>query len=379
MSEHFIGVMTGNSMDAADAVLWDFAYDVGVVRSARAPIPAALRAQLQALAHAETVNVRELLAAQNELTDVCVDAVAKLRLTSRDYYVGAIGCHGQTIAHRPADGATWQLLNGARLAEKTGLNVVCDFRSRDIASGGQGAPLAPFFHAAFFAGKAPCEIINIGGIANITRLNRYGEIAHAYDTGPGMLLMDAWAQKTGAGAYDEDGALAKQGKVDLALLQRLLAHPYFAQPAPKSCGREEFSLALLGDVAALPPEDVQATLLEFTARTIADAVQEKKVYLCGGGSCNAALVARLAELLPAALRSTADAGLDPQLVEAAAFAYLAKCHMDGRTLEANAVTGGKTRIAGARYPGESWLSQWKPPSAIRRAPPARTIRGRAAR
>lgn len=361
----YIGVMTGNSMDAADAVLMDFsaepsgapaaAHTARVLRSAHAPLPAPLREQLRALSSGAPIAVDMLLAAQNELTDACAAAVAQLQAAPDE--VRAIGCHGQTIAHRPAAAASWQILNGARLAERTGMDVICDFRARDIASGGQGAPFAPFFHQHFFAAHAPCDVINIGGIANLTRLNAAGELECAYDTGPGMVLMDAWMQRHGSAAYDDDGAFARQGAVDDALLQRLLAHPYLALPPPKSCGREEFSLALLPDNALPPPPAVQATLLEFTAQTIAaevckgrDKEQPATVFLSGGGSRNGALRARLAELLPAPPRLTADAGLDGQLVEAAAFAYLAKCFMERQPLAAAAVTGGATRLAGAHYP-----------------------------
>lgn len=349
MHERYIGVMTGNSMDAADAVLLEFApsQPLRLLESAQQLVPAALRTRLHALASGEEMRVSDLLAAQNDLTDLCAEAVAQLGADAAT--VRAIGCHGQSIAHRPAQAATWQILNGARLAERTQMDVVCDFRSRDIASGGQGAPLAPFFHQYFFAAFAPCEVVNIGGIANITRLNAQAQVVHAYDTGPGMVLMDAWMQRQGGAAYDRDGAFAQSGSVNAALLQQLLAHPYCARRAPKSCGREEFSLALL-DGVALPPADVQATLLEFTAQTIAAAVQEQNVFLCGGGSANAALRARLHALLPSAPQCTTAAGLAPQWVEAAAFAYLAKCHMEGVPLAAQGVTGGKTRLAGAHYP-----------------------------
>ena len=353
MNNYTVGVMTGNSMDAADAVLVDFsAAAPRLLKSASVPIDSALTESLRRLANNETVSVTEVLAAQNALTDTCAAAVKALALPPSA--ACAIGCHGQTIAHRPAAAATWQLLSGARLAEQCGLDVICDFRARDIASGGQGAPLAPFFHQYYCAAHVPCAVVNIGGIANITRLAADGTVTHAYDTGPGMLLLDAfYRQNSGtADGYDKDGALAQQGSVNSELLQTLLAHPYLALPPPKSCGREEFSLALLPDSAAhLPPADVQATLLEFTARTIAAAAEaDTTVFLCGGGSINATLQQRLTELLPQPPQSTDSIGLPAQLVEAAAFAYLACCFLNKTPLVAAPVTGGKTRLAGAYYP-----------------------------
>lgn len=357
---HYLGIMTGNSMDAVDVALADFSGGGAAIRASHsAPFPAALRDTLQALAGSDTINITALLQAQNDFTDLCAAAANALLATSgaKDN-IHAIGCHGQTIAHRPAAAASWQLLSGARLAERTRCDVVCDFRARDLASGGQGAPLAPFFHRYFFARQAPCHIVNIGGIANITTLAADGSIASAYDTGPGMMLLDAWYQQHHSNSgYDKDASWAKQGSVNAPLLQALLAHPYLALPPPKSCGREEFSLALLekSSTANLPPVDIQATLLEYTAHTIAAAViagGSHRVWLCGGGSATPYLVERLAALLPEAAppQSTAAAGLPPQLVEAAAFAYLAKCHLSGEALAAAGITGGQTRIAGAHYP-----------------------------
>lgn len=350
MSDLYIGIMTGNSMDAADAVLASFAgQTTRIVASASVPIAESLAAPMRRLASERHIHTDELLLTQNRLTDVCAQAVRQLE--AGPARVTAIGCHGQTVAHLPAAQATWQLLNPARLAEQSGCSVVADFRARDLASGGQGAPLAPFFHRYFFAAYVPCQIINIGAFANITALAADGGIAAAYDTGPGMVLLDAYYQRQCGGRYDEDGAYARRGTVDEPLLKELLAHPYFALPPPKSCGREEFSLALLPAAAeSLPPPDVQATLLELTARTIAAAVSERRVFLCGGGSSNPLLRERLTALLPAPPQCSDEVGLPRQLMEATAFAYLAKCHVEGLALPAAAVTGGQPRIAGAYYP-----------------------------
>ncbi len=354
MKTLYIGVMTGNSMDAADAVLMSFADNkkntATVENAASVPIDAPLADTLRHLAQSASIETTTVLAAQNALTDTCAAAVKKLNAPTAT--VRAIGCHGQTIAHRPATAATWQLFNGARMAEQTQIDVICDFRSRDIASGGQGAPFAPFFHQYFFAAHAPCDIINIGGIANITHIDSTGAIAAGYDSGPGMLLLDAWYRRQGNNGFDKNGAFAASGNVDTPLLQQLLTLPYFSRPHPKSCGREEFSLAQLpASIHNLAAADVQATLLALSAHSIAAAVRATEhVFLCGGGSRNTALVAQLQNLLATAPQLTDTLGIAVEQIEAAAFAYLAKCHIERTPLAAANITGGQTRIAGACYP-----------------------------
>lgn len=351
MSGCFVGVMTGNSLDGADAALLRVEADgtPRLLEAARVAMPAALAAAVRGLADGGAVTAGAVLTAQNEVTDVCVRAVAALGAAAEE--VTAVGCHGQTIAHLPAAGASWQLLNGARLAERTGMDVVCDFRARDVASGGQGAPLAPFFHQRVFAEFAPCAVVNVGGIANVTRLDAAGEIVAAYDTGPGMLLMDAWCRRQGRGEFDRDGAMAAEGRVCEEGLARLLRHAYFGRAAPKSCGREEFCLAWgLEAMRAGGEADVQATLLELTARTIAAEVRGETVFLCGGGSANAVLRRRVGELAGGEVRLSDEVGVPAQAMEAAAFAWLAQRHWVRAPLAAAAVTGGGTRVCGAHYP-----------------------------
>ena len=276
--------------------------------------------------------------------------------------VRAIGSHGQTIRHRPqADPPfTWQLGDGNVIAERSGIDTVADFRRRDVAAGGQGAPLMPAFHAALLG--SPQEdraVLNLGGIANFTLLPVGGKV-RGFDTGPANALMDAWCERHTGRAYDADGAFAASGQVDAALLARLLAEPWFALPPPKSTGREHFHLdwlqARIGETV-LPPADVQATLLDLTARTVADALQmtqpdTRLVLVCGGGVRNAVLMARLAAYLPQAIvESTAMHGLEPDYVEAMGFAWLARETLAGRPGNLPAVTGASgRRILGTVFP-----------------------------
>ena len=276
--------------------------------------------------------------------------------------VRAIGSHGQTIRHRPqADPPfTWQLGDGNVIAERSGIDTVADFRRRDVAAGGQGAPLMPAFHAALLG--SPQEdraVLNLGGIANFTLLPVGGEV-RGFDTGPANALMDAWCERHTGRAYDADGAFAASGQVDAALLARLLADPWFALLPPKSTGREHFHLdwlqARIGETV-LPPADVQATLLDLTARTVADALQmtqpdTRRVLVCGGGVRNAVLMARLAAYLPQAIvESTAMHGLEPDYVEAMGFAWLARETLAGRPGNLPAVTGASgRRILGTVFP-----------------------------
>ncbi len=276
--------------------------------------------------------------------------------------VRAIGSHGQTIRHRPyADPPfTWQLGDGNVIAERSGIDTVADFRRRDVAAGGHGAPLMPAFHAALLG--SPHEdraVLNLGGIGNVTLLPVAGDV-RGFDTGPANALMDAWCERHTGHAYDAGGAFAASGQVDAALLARLLAEPWFALPPPKSTGREQFHLdwlrARMGE-ATTAPADVQATLLELTARTVADALQmtqpaTRRVLACGGGVHNAMLMARLAAHLPqAVVESTAAHGMDPDYVEAMGFAWLARETLAGRPGNLPAVTGAAgRRVLGTVFP-----------------------------
>jgi len=280
--------------------------------------------------------------------------------------VAAIGSHGQTVRHRPAGAAldgrhpfTWQIGDGAVIAERTGIATVADFRRRDVAAGGHGAPLLPAFHAAMLGSREEDRAaLNLGGIANFTLMPARGEV-RGFDTGPANCLMDAWALRHLGRPFDADGAFARQGEVDAALLARLLDEPWFALPPPKSTGREQFQLGWvetrLG--GGERPQDVQATLLELSAVSIAQALRAqqpatRRVLACGGGVRNGALLARLAALLPqATVETTAVYGLDPDFVEAMGFAWLARQTLAGLPGNLPSVTGARgLRVLGTVHP-----------------------------
>ena len=354
--------MSGTSLDGVDAVLVDFSSRPFVVRaSAHRPFPADLRSELFALQVPGPGEIDRAATAANALAllyAAAVDAVLQAGGATRDL-IQAIGCHGQTVRHRPERGFTCQIGNAALLAERTGIRVVSDFRSRDVAAGGQGAPLAPAFHAEVFADRAEKRaILNIGGIANLTGLDVDGSVM-GLDCGPGNCLMDLWCARHTGAPFDDSGKWAATGQVIPALLEKLKQDPYFAMPPPKSTGRDLFNEAWLG--ARLAPSyearSVQATLLELTARTISDALERslphtRRVIACGGGTRNEVLMRRLRELLGAVSLESSDAhGVDPQLVEALAFAWLARQTILGFPGNLPAVTGATgARVLGAVYP-----------------------------
>ena len=349
------GIMTGNSMDAADAVLLAINKngDIKVIQSARKTMPRKLAATLRTLAESGGTAADFMLAA-NKLTKLCADAFGALGANNtKGKTTITIGCHGQTLCHNPARGFSWQMLNGALLAELTNCDVVCDFRARDIAAGGQGAPLAPFFHRAVFADYAPCAIVNIGGIANITMLDKGGKLS-AWDTGPGGMLMDDWYRQNHSGNYDKGGKWAAGGEVIPRLLAKWRRRKFFAKAPPKSCGREEFSPTLfVEDYKNNKAQNIQRTLLELTAQTISEATKTgggktaMPIYLCGGGARNSYLAKRIAGLSKSPVYLSDTIGIAAEQMEAAAFAWLAMQHLQGKTITS---TTGKTRIAGAHYP-----------------------------
>lgn len=361
----YIGLMSGTSLDGVDAVLAEFQPSATLATAAprllahaHLAFEPALRAELLALNTPGADEIARGALAANALSRVYAEAV-RIVLASSDTPaagVAAIGCHGQTVRHQPAQGYTVQLVNGALLAELCGITVVCDFRSRDIAAGGQGAPLAPGFHQAVFAqagsGRA---VVNIGGIANITWLPPSGP-ALGFDCGPGNVLMDAWAQRNLGRPYDEDGAWAASGHVLPALLAGLKRHPYFRQPPPKSTGREIFHIEWVSGhlPVGAAPLDVQATLLALTVETIAQALEKyspglQAAYVCGGGARNGALMRALAAALPGVtLGNTGALGVDATHVEALAFAWLARQALEGRSGNLPEVTGASgPRVLGA--------------------------------
>ena len=362
MSDFYIGIMSGTSLDGVDAVLAAArGKHFRLLGSVHLSYPARLRSRLLALQQRGNDELHRAAVLANELSDLYAGAVRRLLARARvgARSVAAIGCHGQTVRHRPGDAYTLQLVNGARLAERSGITVVCDFRSRDVAAGGEGAPLVPAFHRALF-GAARCSrvIVNVGGIANLTSLPARGTVT-GFDCGPGNCLLDAWIMKRRGRRYDHNGAWAARGSVVPRLLKKLLAHPFLRRRPPKSTGRDEFSLRWLERALAGSerPVDVQATLLELTAVTIARAVRSycadaREVFVCGGGAYNRALLARLATSLSGKrVATTAALGIEPEHVEALAFAWLAREALMRRPGNVPAVTGARgPRVLGAIYP-----------------------------
>jgi anhydro-N-acetylmuramic acid kinase len=356
----YIGLMSGTSLDGVDAVLFD---GQAVLCHVHAAFPAALREELLALNAPGPNELHRAALAGNGVARSYADAVAQLLEATgqRREHIMALGAHGQTVRHRPdsVDGYTIQLLNGALLAEQTGIDVVCDLRSRDVAAGGQGAPLVPAFHRACFGGAGrDMAVLNLGGIANLSLLFADGRTG-GFDTGPANCLMDGWVARHRGQAFDADGAWAATGQVLPELLAVLLAEPFFSSAPPKSTGRDLFHLDWLEArlTVGQAPEDVQATLLELTARSVADALRHQMpgaatLIACGGGARNGRLVQRLAELLPGvAIESSAAHGLPVDQVEAAAFAWLAQCFKEKRPGNLPAVTGAAgLRLLGALYP-----------------------------
>jgi anhydro-N-acetylmuramic acid kinase len=359
----YIGLMSGTSLDGVDGVLVEFwAGAARTMSAAYVPFPTALQAELMALqAPSPNELEREALVA-NRLAELYADCVAQLlaaaEMKSAD--VRAVGVHGQTIRHRPELGFTRQTNNPALLAELTGIDVVADFRSRDVAAGGQGAPLVPAAHQALFGEAGKTRVLaNIGGISNVSLLHGDGRVT-GFDTGPGNVLMNIWMQRHQGQEYDAGGAWAAGGKEVPGLLAALLKEPYFAQAAPKSTGRDLFHAdwldARLAPFSAAAPQDVMYTLTRLTAVTLAQAVQGSGtdvLYLCGGGAYNATLVKELERALGSqvAVTSTDVLGVPPNQVEALAFAWLAYRFGERQAGNLPAVTGARgPRILGALYP-----------------------------
>ena len=365
----FIGLMSGTSLDGVDGAMAEFAADgsVRTVATAYLPFPPALRQDLLRLqAPGENEIHIEALAA-NGLARIYAGCVSRILAESgvSPDEVRAIGAHGQTIRHRPELGYTRQTGNPALLAEMTGIDVIADFRSRDIAAGGQGAPLVPAFHQAVFGHKNEVRVVaNIGGIGNISVLNPQ-ECVIGFDTGPGNVLLDAWIGQHQGKSYDADGAWAASGSEIPALLAEMMAEPYIALPPPKSTGRDlfhaEWLMRKLAPHSAAAPQDVQSTLAAFTAETIAQSVAQhapaaQALFVCGGGAYNGHLMRRLQQALksrnhPAQVHSTDSLGIAPNHVEALAFAWLAQRFADHQPGNLPAATGARgDRILGALYP-----------------------------
>ena len=356
--------MSGTSLDGVDAVLAEISPTghARLLKTHYLPYPDSLRTQLLALHAPQPDEIHLAACAANALAHLYAEAVRALLDDIAPDSVRALGCHGQTLRHRPADGYTLQIGNAALLAELTGITVVADFRSRDIAAGGQGAPLVPAFHARALGQPGAHRVIaNIGGIANVTDLPPDGPV-RGWDTGPGNMLLDAWIKRHRDAHYDRDGAWAASGHVHPGLLTLLTRHPYLQSPPPKSAGREQFNADWLDATLdslkeAIDPVDVQATLLEFTAVSLADAVKREcagvqALYVCGGGAHSSALMQRITAHLPdVGVATTAALGIDPDWVEALAFAWLARQTLHHEPGNLPSVTGARgERILGAIYP-----------------------------
>ncbi|MBO7174069.1 MAG: anhydro-N-acetylmuramic acid kinase [Burkholderiaceae bacterium] len=361
----YIGLMSGTSLDGVDAVACTFEPQTQCLGHTYVAFDDALRQSLQSLLTAGFDEIERSGRVAIELVHVYARAVAdllkKTQISAND--VVAIGVHGQTIRHCPNDGFTVQLNNPALLAELTGIDVIADFRSRDMAAGGEGAPLVPAFHAALFGNETENRtIVNIGGIANITLLpSDTSKPTLGFDCGPGNTLLDIWMQAHQGARFDENGAWAQTGSINDALLTSFLSDEYFERPAPKSSGREYFNMdwirCELFTYPKINPADVQRTLVRLTAQTIVDATYKaqpdtRAFFICGGGVFNPVLMADLRELAaPATVESTAQLGVDPMQVEAMAFAWLAYRFVNKKAGNLPAVTNAKgPRILGALYP-----------------------------
>ncbi len=363
---YYIGQMSGTSLDGIDSVLMQFVdNEMTLIAQHHLEFSHTLKSNVLKLCNGSENELHLSYILANELSELYASSVSSL-LLSQDIaseQIIAIGCHGQTVRHQPPE-YTVQLINAAVLAERCNIDVVCDFRARDLAAGGQGAPLVPAFHQALFRQTGePQEtfVVNIGGMANVTRLAAKGNIC-GHDTGPGNVLMDAWCQLNLQKPYDENGQWAATGQVNQVLLDQLLKEDYFHLPPPKSTGRELFDLAWLQkqltacSVQDISAQDIMGTLTQLTTESIAMEIEKLnhcgQVIICGGGALNQTLMARLKERLKGFhVFSSCKLGHDPQCIEAMAFAWLAKQCIERKSANVPRVTGAKgARILGAIYP-----------------------------
>ena len=389
-SDIFAGLMSGTSLDGVDGALCRFTENaeghlsVETLASAALDMPSNLRTKLSALASAnyaalgQEADVLEQSAlAGNALSELYAQVVEQLQSACPEARITAIGAHGQTVRHKPELGLTLQILNGAKLAALSQVPCICDFRSSDLALGGQGAPLVPLFHQALLSHPSQTRwILNLGGIANLsllpsrTSVEQTGAKAVGFDTGPASILLDTWCKQQLGADFDHEGQWAASGETDVGLLNFLLREPFFSLPTPKSTGRELFSLSWLEARlkayqnqtagAQLRPQDVQATLTELTAQSIVAALPKAEraatLYGCGGGVRNRYLMQRLSAAFSqkfggqATVTTTADLGIAPQQMEACAFAWLARQRWYQRKLNYGPITGSRqAQTMGAVY------------------------------
>jgi anhydro-N-acetylmuramic acid kinase len=357
----YIGLMSGTSADAIDAALVEFQPYPHLITHYSLPFSSQIKQQIHALSLPDANEIDRMGFLDVELgklfAQASIELIAKSGISKAE--VIAIGSHGQTIRHRPPGSSqgvfSLQIGDPNVIVERVGITTVADFRRRDIAAGGQGAPLVPAFHQAVFQTQTKDRVIlNIGGMANISWLPAQGQTL-GFDTGPGNVLMDMWALQHLGTPYDENGAWAAKGKVDANLLRNMLADPFFAMPPPKSTGRESFNLLWLNECTKKPQStltavDMQTTLLELTVTSIADSINKlspthKEILICGGGAYNSQLIQRLQMLLPNdAVATTSAVGIDPQWIEAMAFAWLAQQTINHRPGNLCAVTGANREV-----------------------------------
>jgi anhydro-N-acetylmuramic acid kinase len=357
MTELYIGLMSGTSADGIDAVVVDFSQrEPRLVASHYEPYDAELRKEIVAICQPGPDEINRLGELDVKLGKAFANVTSILLKNNelKSDAIRAIGSHGQTIRHQPAKHFTLQIGDPNIIAADTGITTIADFRRRDMAFAGQGAPLVPAFHQKIFSSpKQDRVIVNIGGIANITVLPREGKIL-GFDTGPGNTLLDAWCEQHTNHSYDKHGAWAAEGKVQEKLLHTLLSDPFFKLSAPKSTGREHFNLAWLNEnLGSERPIDIQATLVELTVRSILDAIPftQGEIFVCGGGAHNNYLMSRLqAQASRFSVDSTLKLGVDPDWVEAMAFAWLAKQTLEKKTGNIIPVTGAhRETILGGVY------------------------------
>lgn len=360
-TDYYIGLMSGTSLDGVDAAVLSFPQSgaPSLVATHYTPLPAELKSRIQI--HMSTPQrAQDHGALDSEVGHLLATSASDLlkaaKLSSDD--ITAIGSPGLTLWHAPSGPYphSLQIGNPHVIAAKTHITTVADFRQTDIAFGGQGAPLAPAFHAALW--QCPAQhrnIVNIGGMANITQLHQDGNTVIGYDTGPGNTLMDAWVMQHFQRPYDQGGELAKQGNCLMPLLNTLLLDPYFSAPAPKSTGREYFNLPWLNQhlLGQEDPLDVLATLVALTAHTIVDQALPGPLFVCGGGAHHAPLMAQMAALHQGPVATTAAIGMDPDYVEAATFAWFAQQTLTGTPVHLSGITGSKRPLClGSIYPAQ---------------------------
>jgi anhydro-N-acetylmuramic acid kinase len=355
-NNYYIGVMSGTSFDGIDTVAVNFNDDqINIIAHHSVPFSSQMREKLLIIADPEISHrIQDVYALDAQLGHLYAETILALITNSKiqSSQIKAIGSHGQTIRHFPNQnpGFTVQIGDPNIIAAQTGITTVADFRRRDIAHGGQGAPLAPAFHHHFFhSSQENRAVLNIGGFANVTLLPASGKVI-GFDTGPGNCFIDAWVSRHLHQSYDDKGKWAASGNINQDLLNRLLSHPFFDQKPPKSTGRDDFNIHwlnnMLADYQHLSPEDIQATLTELTAVSIARCIKDlNAVYVCGGGAYNDYLLSRLATHLPGvSVQTTQALGLDPQLVESCLMAWLASRTLNKQPIDLSQITGSKEPV-----------------------------------